>query len=234
MIALFAARRKLLGLVAHRAGDDYILSVYGPVFIPPCSPTTARNVPASDGWIHEPKLDGYRIQIVKDGRQVCLYSRRGYDWTKRLASVVEGPAGIACRSAVIDGELCFLTGIGAPDFAGLQLALGSRQYHKLTVFAFDLLYRDGADLRQLPLTERRRRLERLLASSDVRRLRLVEAFNDCEMLLNAAEGTHLEGIVSKRSAAPYRSGECRDWVNVKTEAWRKANRERWREFEGTR
>ena len=202
-----------------------------PRFIPPCIPIKAKTVPVGDGWLHEPKLDGYRIQIVKDGRQVRLYSKGGYEWTKRLASLAEGLADIACRSVVIDGELCFLTGIGAPDFAGLQLALRSRQHHKLTVFAFDLLYRDGADLRLLPLVERRRRLERPLARSKVPRLRLVELFDDGLQLLKAAEQMQLEGIVSKRRVAPYRSGECRDWVKVKTAAWRAANRERWRMFE---
>jgi ATP-dependent DNA ligase len=52
-------------------------------------------------------------------------------------------------------------------------------------------------------------------------------------LLEAAERHGLEGIVSKRRAAPYRSGESRDWVKVKTAAWREANRERWRMFERT-
>jgi bifunctional non-homologous end joining protein LigD len=84
-----------------------------------------------------------------------------------LPGLADALAGIPCRSAVLDGELCLRTGIGARDFAGLQLALSSRQHHKLTIFAFDLLQRDGADLRQLPLTERRRRLERLISRSRV-------------------------------------------------------------------
>jgi bifunctional non-homologous end joining protein LigD len=177
------------------------LGVYGPRFIHPCSPITAKTVPAGDGWLHEPKLDGYRLQIAKDGRLVRLYSKGGYDWTGRFPSLAEALADIPCRSAVIDGELCFRTGIGARDFAGLQLALSSRQHHKLTVFAFDLLHRDGADLRQLPLTERRRRLERLLARSDVPCLRLVAAFDDGKWLFAEAERRELEGIVSKRKGA---------------------------------
>ena len=110
-----------------------------PRFIRPCRPISAKTVPAGDAWLHEPKLDGYRLQIVKSGRAVRLYSRNGHEWTERLATVADALAGLACRSAVIDAELCFLTGIGAPDFAGLQLALRSRQHHKLTIFAFDLL-----------------------------------------------------------------------------------------------
>jgi bifunctional non-homologous end joining protein LigD len=60
-----------------------------PKFISPCIPTTAKTIPHSDAWLHEPKLDGYRLQIVKDGRQVRLYSRNGHEWTKRLASLAE-------------------------------------------------------------------------------------------------------------------------------------------------
>jgi ATP-dependent DNA ligase len=62
-------------------------------------------------------------------------------------------------------------------------------------------------------------------------VRASEVFEDGAKLLDVAEEMKLEGIVSKRREAPYRSGECRDWVKVKTAAWREANRERWRLFE---
>ena len=81
------------------------------------------------------------------------------------------------------------------------------------------------------MIERRRHLEQLLASSTVPCLHLVEAFDDSVKLLGAAKRHGLEGIVSKRRTAPYRSGECRDWRKVKTAAWREPNRERWRLFE---
>jgi len=62
----------------------------------------------------------------------------------------------------------------------------------------------------------------------------VESFDDGQALLEVAERHRLEGVVSKRRDAPYRSGECRDWRKVKTQAWREANRERWRLFEKVR
>jgi ATP-dependent DNA ligase len=67
--------------------------------------------------------------------------------------------------------------------------------------------------------------------SKVECLHLVASVPDGEKVLESAERLGLEGIVSKRRAAPYRSGECRDWRKVKTAAWREANRERWRLFE---
>src|SRR5262249_14754866 len=63
---------------------------------------------------------------------------------------------------------------------------------------------------------------------------LPEPFEDGLALLHVAEQRGLEGTVSKRRDAPYRSGECRDWRKVKTQAWREANRERWRLFEKAR
>jgi len=72
------------------------MHIVRPRFIPPCNPVPAKALPAGDAWLHEPKLDGYRLQIVKQGRGVRLYSRRGNDWTRRLptiAATVNGPPG---------------------------------------------------------------------------------------------------------------------------------------------
>jgi bifunctional non-homologous end joining protein LigD len=178
-------------------------------FIRPCNPFAARTVPAGDARLHEPKLDGYRLQVIKEGRQVRLYSRRGNEWTRRLPGLVDELAGIPCRSAIIDAELCLPDAGGVPDFYGLHLRMRRRR-GELVVYAFDLLHRDGRDLRALPLTERRRRLERLVEWSNMPCLRLVEAFADGEQLLEVAEQHHLEGVVSKRRASPYRSGPRRD------------------------
>jgi bifunctional non-homologous end joining protein LigD len=185
--------------------------------------------PAGDAWLHEPKLDGYRLQIVNDGRSVSLYSRRGNDWTKRLEAIAAALQGLSCRSAIIDGELVLPDAAGRPDFYGLHRGWRSAGA-QLAVFAFDLLHRDGKDLRALPLMERRRRLTRLLARSDVPCLYLVDTFEDGGALLRQCEAIGLEGVVSKRRDAPYVSGVSKNWRKAKTGAWRKANTERWRSF----
>jgi bifunctional non-homologous end joining protein LigD len=147
-----------------------------------------------------------------------------------LPGLAEALRGIPARSVILDTELC-LPGIGgAPNFYGLPGAMRRGRQGELLVFAFDLLHRDGRDLRALPLIERRRRLERLLARADVPCLRLVEAFDDGVKLLALADRHGLEGVVSKRKASPYRSGRSRDWLKIKTAAWRASNRERWRLF----
>ena len=87
-----------------------------PKFVRPCIPTTAKAIPHGAAWLHEPKLDGYRFQIVKHGDRVRLYIRSGYDWTKRLASLATALTDIRCKSAVIDGELVFPNASGNPEF----------------------------------------------------------------------------------------------------------------------
>jgi bifunctional non-homologous end joining protein LigD len=181
--------------------------------------------------MHEPKLDGYRLQIVKDGPALRLYSRCGYEWTKRLASLAEALAGLLCSSAVIDGELVFPAADGSPDFYRLQSAMIPGRQHELAVFAFDILHQDGDDLRSIPLIDRRLQLTELVARSSVPCLHLVWGFDDGPKLLDVAERHGLEGIVSKRARSAYRSGPSRDWVKIKTAGWREANRERWRLFE---
>ena len=210
------------------------MSASPPKFIRPCIPTTAKAIPHGAAWLHEPKLDGYRFQIVKDGDRVRLYSRNGYEWTKRLASLATALADIRCESAVIDGELVFPNASGNPEFRGLQAVMGSHRQHELAVFAFDLLHHDGTDLRPIPLIKRRRQLTELVARSDVYCLHLAQVFDNGAKLLKAAERHGLEGIVSKRQASAYRSGPSHDWVKTKTAAWRVANRDRWRAFQRSR
>jgi bifunctional non-homologous end joining protein LigD len=188
-------------------------------------------VPAGDGWLHEPKLDGYRLQVSKHSRMVRLYSRRGHDWGKRLTALVEDLRGIAAHSVVLDAELCFPGSDGAPDFFRLLKAAFGSQGRELVIYAFDVLHLNGRDLTPLPLIERRELLERLLSRAKVDCLYLVDAFTNGQKLFEAAERHKLEGVVSKRKSAPYRSGECHDWVKVKTMAWHDAKRERWRLFE---
>jgi bifunctional non-homologous end joining protein LigD len=170
--------------------------------IQPCRPVSAKTVPAGAVWLHELKLDGYRLQIIKDRREVRVFTRRGAEWTERLAAFADPFVTLACRSAILDGELALPDKTGAADFRGLHRALASSRHHELVFFAFDLLHRDGQDLMPLPLAERRRRLSRLVSRSEVPCLHLVEAFDDGAKLLATAERMRLEGIVSKRRATP--------------------------------
>jgi ATP-dependent DNA ligase len=112
---------------------------------------------------------------------------------------------------------------GLPDFYALHFHRGCG----LCVWAFDILHFNGRDLRELPLFERKARLEKLILAANANWLRYSESFDDGIELLNRMK---LEGIVSKRRNAPYRSGKQSDWIKVKCTTWRAANKECWRLF----
>ena len=132
------------------------------------------------------------------------------------------------RSLVIDGELVACNAAGLPNFCALHFR---RRDRDLCVWAFDLLQHNGRDLRELPLLERKARLEKLILAANANWLRYSESFDDGLELLKAADRMRLEGIVSKRRDAPYRPGKQCGWVKVKCKTWREANKERWRLFE---
>jgi bifunctional non-homologous end joining protein LigD len=184
-------------------------------FIKPCSPIRTKEPPAGDAWLHEPKLDGYRLQVVKNGRQVRLYSRRGNDWTSRLAELAEALTAIPVPAVILDAELCLAGADWVADFHGLQAAIDGRQQHELAVFAFDILHQDGTDMCSWPLTRRKQILASLVERAKVGCLHVVASFPDGAKLLASAERLGLEGVVSKRRSAPYRSGECRNWRNAR-------------------
>jgi ATP-dependent DNA ligase len=120
--------------------------------------------PSVEGWIHEIKFDGYRIQMrVLDG-EVTLKTRRGLDWTTKYPAIARAAGSLP--DAIIDGEICALDENGAPDFAALQAALSEGKTDSLVYFAFDLLFDGGEDLRTRPLTDRKERLQQRLADAD--------------------------------------------------------------------
>jgi bifunctional non-homologous end joining protein LigD len=202
------------------------------LFIHPCCPITTKAVPAGDGWVHEVKFDGYRVQAHKVGSRVVLFSRNGHDFTERFASIAKLLRELPAKTAVLDGEIVVNDADGRPNFARLYLSRwdkpGPAAIH---LWAFDLLTFNGRDLRPQPLLERQASLRALLERFGCTAVSLSEPFDDGTALLRIVEKEGLEGVVSKRRVSPYRSGECRDWRKIKTVAWREANRERWRLFD---
>jgi bifunctional non-homologous end joining protein LigD len=173
--------------------------------------------PGSGGnWVHEVKFDGYRMQLRMEGGKAALRTRKGLDWTAKFAAIAKVAAKLP--DCIIDGEICALDHNGAPDFAALQAALSDGKSDALIFFAFDLLFAEGEDLRKLPLTARKERLEALLRKHNAS-LRFVEHFSSGgDAVLQSACRMNLEGIVSKRADAPYRSGRGDDWTKAKCRA----------------
>jgi len=187
-----------------------------PQFIAPqlCKPVSRP--PLGAEWVHEIKLDGYRMQLrVADGRAV-MRTRKGLDWTSRFAAIAEAAKGL--EDCIIDGEVVALDHNGASDFAALQAALSEGDSKVLTYFVFDLLYADGEDLRRMPLTSRKERLQQLLTGNRQagKQIKYVEHLAEPgDAVLQSACRMNLEGIISKSADAPYQSGRIETWQKAK-------------------
>ncbi len=177
----------------------------------PMLATLTEELPRGEGWQFEPKWDGYRALAYVRGGEAKLVSRRGNDLTERFALVAkELPKALRTPDAVLDGEVVALDANGKASFSAMQQ--GSAQ---LAYEVFDLLEADGEPVVDLPLTERRSRLEKLLARNPV--VQLSGSFDDGEALLEAAKAQGLEGVMAKRSASRYQAGgRGRDWLKIKT------------------
>jgi bifunctional non-homologous end joining protein LigD len=187
-----------------------------PSFVPPCLATLAAAPPDGEAWVHEIKYDGYRIQArIADG-MVQLLTRTGLDWTNRFSSIAKAMQSLKAASAVIDGEVVVERADGVTSFTDLVAALEDGRSEAMSYIAFDLLFLDGADVRDAALSERKALLELLLKTSRSKRLRYSEHFRtDGGALLAEACRLGLEGLISKRSDLPYRSGRRSDWLKSK-------------------
>jgi bifunctional non-homologous end joining protein LigD len=170
-------------------------------FIEPCLPSPVPNPPDADGWVHEIKLDGFRLLARRDAAGVRLLTRRGIDWTTRYPSIAASVAALACRSCLIDGEVVICGEDGIPVFD--RLRYGRQPQSEAVLFAFDLLELGAKDLRRAPLEERKEALAKLVrkASWAVQLNEHIAERGD--IVFRHACKLGFEGIVSKQLGSPY-------------------------------
>ena len=206
-----------------------------PQFIAPQLAKLVERPPGGEGWGHEIKLDGYRLQLRVADAEATLKTRKGLDWTHKFPEMAQ--AAESLPDCIIDGEVCALNERGVPDFAALQAALAASDSKNLVFFAFDLLFAQAEDLRGLPLTARKSRLKGLLESQpkEVRdRIRYLEHFVTAgDAVLRSACQIEMEGIVSKRLDAPYSSDRSGSWLKSKCRAGHEVVIGGWSSEQGT-
>jgi bifunctional non-homologous end joining protein LigD len=186
-----------------------------PAFTSPQLALEATAPPGEGHWLHELKLDGYRIQARKSKDKIQLLTRKGLDWTHRMTSIAAALSSLSAESATLDGEVVVLGPDGNSNFADLQASFQNGEAHPLTYFAFDLLHLNGHNTRTLPLRERKKLLADILPADD-EALRLSEDIEgDGEAIFANACKLHAEGIISKRADAPYRGTRSSDWLKSK-------------------
>ena len=195
--------------------------------------TSVERPPSRTGWGHEIKFDGYRVQLRVEDGEATLKTRKGLDWTDKFKAIAK--AGGALPDTMIDGEIVALDHEGHPDFSALQAAISDGKTDRLVFFAFDLLFAEGEDLRRLPLEQRKARLKELLDAQKKtsKSIRYVEHFeaNGADVL-ESAKKLSLEGIVSKKLSAPYRSGRSESWTKTKSRAGQEVVLGGWKTTDG--
>ena len=184
--------------------------------IEPCAPTLVRKPPCGPIWTHEIKRDGYRIMAYKQGGDGRLLSRNGLDWAHAFTGIVEAIRGLPAATVILDGEAVVLRPDGHDDFHALRSRSGC---HGASFVAFDVLEMDGENLRGLFLDARRVVLKHVLLNAQGPCI-LSEALEEPgPLIFQAASRLGLEGIISKRRDAPYRSGRTTSWVKSKSASY---------------
>ena len=188
-----------------------------PRSVKPMLATLVDQVPGNEGWVYELKYDGVRLLCRCDGDDVRCISRNGIDWTHKVGPVAEALAKLDLRGAWVDGELIVSDPNGRSDFSLLQHMLEQKRLGELQFCAFDLLYSKGEDLRALPLTQRKARLDSAFAKLPPKGvIRLADQIHsDSAELITRVCNQHLEGLIAKKADSVYTNGRSGDWLKIK-------------------
>ena len=197
-------------------------------FAPPLAPmlsSAADALPGGEGWQFEPKWDGFRTLVFRDGDEILLQSRDEKPMNRYFPELIASLAATLSERCVVDGEIV-IVGVGGLDFETLFLRIhpaASRvkllpAQAPASFVAWDLLALGDDDLRNAPLAVRRERLEHVLAGA-APPVHLSPATRDRALAADwfrRFEGAGLDGVMAKRLDAPYRAGE-RTMIKVKHE-----------------
>jgi bifunctional non-homologous end joining protein LigD len=185
-----------------------------PAFEEPQLATLVDEVPPGDSWIHEYKYDGYRLLLAVGEGVATAWTRNGKDWSDKFKALVKAAAKLPA-GCLIDGEAVALDDEGRPSFQLLQSTLKDQKGANLAFYAFDLLIDRGEDIRKLPNIQRKERLAALLKRVPAPILYGDHVIGRGEELFREICRMGGEGIISKKSGAPYRGTRTRDWLKIK-------------------
>lgn len=172
--------------------------------------------PTGDEWLHEIKLDGYRMLAYVNKKDVKLISRNNNDYSTKFQNVIAALKKLNLEDSIIDGEIVILNEQGKSDFQLLQNAVADEEETNFYYYVFDILKYKGKDLYSLPLIERKKILHKIIPSSTGKDIR----YNDHiigagKELFKKTCALGLEGIVSKLADSVYTQGRTRNWLKAK-------------------
>lgn len=195
----------------------------------------ASTVPAGDEWLHEIKLDGYRLLARIRKGKVKLLTRRGNDWTDRFPTVAQAVAALPVEEAILDGEVVHLLPNGLTSFGALQDDLAREDTSGVFYYVFDLLHLDGYDLTAVRLDQRKDALRTLLAGTPAGVIRYSDhVTGQGEAFQQRASRMGIEGVVSKRADSSYRAIRSGAWLKIKFDRHEELAVIGWTDPSGTR
>ncbi len=195
-----------------------------PPMMEPQLATLVETAPEGD-WLYELKFDGYRLMTRLDGDKVHCFTRNGHDWTDKMPQLASALKTLKLDTAWLDGEIVVPDKDGIPNFQMLQGAFEGRgrktaapsaNAAAIVYYVFDLPFYKGHDLRDVPLSERRALLQKIMAKNKSPSLRFSDAFDaPSKDLVSSACKLGFEGLIGKRADAPYQSRRSPDWIKLK-------------------
>jgi ATP-dependent DNA ligase len=188
-----------------------------PQWISPQLTQLVETAPSGPQWLHEIKLDGFRMAARIEHGQIKLLTRTGLDWSAKYPAMQTPLAAVRAKTAYLDGELCGVGADGLPSFAATQAATDGERGARLVFYAFDLLHLDGLDTARLPLVERKALLEPVVTGIPGLQFNGHET-GDGELIRRHACKLAFEGIVSKTVEPPMppATGACGARRNAST------------------
>ena len=183
-------------------------------FVEPMKAAMAAAPPYNGLWLYEVKFDGFRVLAIKNGKDVELWSRNEKPLHARFPEVVKAIARLPTKSCILDGEVCALDESGRSSFQLLQNQ--GETNHPVVYYAFDVLFEGKKDLRALPLTERKARLETILANAP-EPIRPSTYFTvNPKKILEQMDAVGAEGSIAKLMTSTYETGHRSGaWVKIK-------------------
>ena len=202
----------------------------------PCPRLQPCAHPQANDWLHEPKWDGFRFQIIKDGSEVRFYSRHGAEYTDRLPSMAEAFGKLPTQSAILDGELVLIDPRGAAHFYRLmaQMRTSEPDESQLMFLSSICWIRMALICAPYPYPSASATCIGCASNHGCRSCARCKPSPNGPVLFEHCSKFGFEGVVSKRLASRYTGGPSRNWVKTKCPGWKRINSEHYRLFEGPR
>lgn len=191
--------------------SNYLLPTFRPFQL--C--TLSKTIPSGDDWLFEMKFDGYRAQVAISGSEVRVYTRNGHDWTDQFKTILPPLKTLTKGSVLLDGEIVTVDKAGRTNFSMLKSGIAAGM--PLKFYAFDIFEKDGDDLTQTPLVERKAILHNLIGERDADDSlqyshHVVD--NGSSVFDAMCKGGH-EGMIAKRADARYVGDRTKGWLKIK-------------------